>query len=410
MFNDFFPTDEELNLIVERLNIPLRPTKESGISLRVRAADDQIDRGKDQFQLKALDTMGKLAVENRIPFLQAAPSADKDHKWLSVNTLGHVYDYYVENGNLVYKIYMALAADKLTTLENIVKGNYDKVSVGFAIAPEDYMCSVCNIPIVDNTCPHMPEDEGVFTKINDVSDNFELSLVAVPMQPRARVLGKGVIMSEENKELAAAVEQEAVKEVVPEQVVAKEEAPTKEDPLLAAIKSFQNQLSNIEEKVNAVEPSLVEKMENALKNITIDKISSDVTKDTPMEQVVETAESVVNPPVVEETTKEETAETKDMSIEDCMKCMKDLHDKVDNLHSKMDGLMSYVLGTGQKAATEVETKEEVAAAADPIVETEKSVEQEVKRSTKSLEERVQEQTVTKKSIDELLWERLTAKE
>lgn len=413
---DFYPTEQELEKINNNLKVPDRVKTDSGISLRIQAADSDIDRGRDQFQPKALDSMASLAIENRIPLFLAGPASEEDHHWLGVNTKAHIYDAYVENGKLIYKAYFPITTSNRSVIEDVLAGLYDKVSVGFSMSPAEYYCSECNCPIASNQCPHDINDD-IYFKIMDVVDNFEVSLVGVPMQSKARVLGKGVDMSDEIKKLAEQVKSlegltDDLKVKMFDAIGYKEEAaPAVQELPIPSTHTIQLNL-----ELNQKSQELLDSLTQFKENLTGDKITSDTIQDNTMS---EEKKEVIEPAVPAEEVAVETKEApdggpdEDAMIPGVLSAMKDtlagLHEKMDAMHSKIDTMctkMEYHLGTGQKAVESA--VEEVAAEATPA---EKSVvkEDKVERSTKSLEERLElpsKEIVSRKSSDEKLWERL----
>lgn len=357
----YHPNDDELELINSRNPIPLR--KDSGIVLRIHAVNREEDRGKDVFEEYAMERMGQLSVKNRIPILLAGDGDFSDHFWMSKNTKGFVFDYELKDNVLYYKAFFPLTSTNRPVVENILHGLYTKGSVGFAINPKDYICSACDRPIVSKECPHVPGDDGVFTKIKDVVDNFEYSLVAVPMVPDSGIpKQKGVILMQEE-------------DVKVEENLVETEEKLEEIPVEKTIK--------INLELNEESKNLLASLENFSKNLTNDKITYDDTiQDNKMsEEVIEQKEEEIIPD----------------SHAELMGCMKEMKDNLAGLHEKVDSLMAKMLemeSVEEPSETKEESKEE------PEVE--------VKSTKKSFEERLNEEIPDhRKSVNDKLWERLT---
>lgn len=164
-----------------------------------QAADTDVDRGFEHFTEGALKEMADLAIKNKIPFLMTSENnMCGDHDWKAMNTKGKVFDAYVEERkgggfNLIYKVYIPRIEKTKDILDGIFTGLYDKLSVGFSLSYEDFTCDLCpgNKSIADDECPHYPggdyEGKTSTCTIRAVKDNFEISGVAVPMQPKAQV-------------------------------------------------------------------------------------------------------------------------------------------------------------------------------------------------------------------------------
>lgn len=154
------------------------------------AADQKTDRGAERFSQRALDRLLSLAIQNKIPLLM---DGSKDHEWAQKNVYGLVFDGDTADGTLNYKIAIPVIEKTKPVLEAIMAGLYNKLSVGFALDPQNYMCSSCGKSMFSMACNHMPgmqdskTGQMVHAVIDNVLDNFEVSGVAVPMQPEAHI-------------------------------------------------------------------------------------------------------------------------------------------------------------------------------------------------------------------------------
>lgn len=184
----YYPSETDMDKINSIALMTLMPDQVRVFTFQ--SADLVTDRGKERFSREALNTMATLAVKNRIPFIA---DGGKDHEWAIKNVKGMVFDASVdEAGNLLYKVYIPIIEKTKPILEAIMTGIYNKLSVGFAIDPEDYVCDSCNKSMFYMDCPHSPgqvleDGTEVTATIKNVIDNFEISGVAVPMQPAAHI-------------------------------------------------------------------------------------------------------------------------------------------------------------------------------------------------------------------------------
>lgn len=205
---DYYPTDEELALINQSIT-KVDVAKEEGYVFQLIAADDQIDRGLERFSKNALLKMADLAVKNQIPVLLATNGTWGDHEWLAKNCKGVVFDAFIDKGKLIYKAYFPNTDSNKEVVQDILAGLLSKLSVGFAMDLIDYECSVCKGPIISAKCPHQlgaktENGDYVFALIKNVMDNFEVSLVAVPMQSQTNIRRNS--LTQENIEIDLAKE------------------------------------------------------------------------------------------------------------------------------------------------------------------------------------------------------------
>lgn len=184
------PSEGELSLINSGPGNLVPLTAENTYVFTFQSADMEVDRGAEHFARKALEKMAILAVKNRIPYIT---EGDYDHQWRQKNVYGQVFDASVKSGKLLYKVYIPEIPRTKNVLDSIFTGLYHKLSVGFALDPyTDYVCDLCSKSVFDDRCDHwpgMPDEKGApcTVTIRDVTDNFEISGVAVPMQPDAHI-------------------------------------------------------------------------------------------------------------------------------------------------------------------------------------------------------------------------------
>lgn len=178
---DYYPSPEELSLINKFTNIDL--TKEEVMVFTLVSAGQEVDRSTDQFTGKALKSMADRSPDK--PYLL-------DHNWSIDSVRGKIFDASVKSKQLLQKVYVPVREKNISFIQGMLDGEYNKVSVGFAMAPKDYVCSSCSKSLYSMECPHYPgskdkEGNQVVGIIKDVSDYFEISNVAVPCQPEAGI-------------------------------------------------------------------------------------------------------------------------------------------------------------------------------------------------------------------------------
>lgn len=175
--DDYHPSDAQLEKINQYTKKTLK--KEDVYVFELQSADMQVDRGYEHFSSKAITRMAELSPNK--PVLM-------DHDWAIGSTVGKIFDAKNQGGRLVQFAYFPANSP---VVENIMNGLYDKLSVGFAIDPEDFTCDACSKSMFSTDCSHYPGEKtrsGVVTAtIKNVIDYFEVSLVAVPMQQDAHI-------------------------------------------------------------------------------------------------------------------------------------------------------------------------------------------------------------------------------
>jgi len=269
--SDYLPSDEDMAKINQLSNIDL--SKEDVYVFSLKSADTNVDRGYEHFLPKAIKQMAEMSIDK--PFLM-------DHNWSTSTTLGKIYDASAKGNFLNQKVYMLNLPENQHTIKSILGGIYNKVSVGFALDPMDYVCDSCNHSMYSIKCVHTPgmKDElgnTVTAKIAGVKDYFEISLVAVPMQPAAGIrrnsftpilendestIANGKILEEKQnqgdhlvtEQVNQEVANEAPTEVVSETPVTKtEEQPTEPitNPVNDELMEVVAKLTSMLEKINS---------------------------------------------------------------------------------------------------------------------------------------------------------------
>ena len=290
---EYKASDEDLLKINKLSLIPLKA--EDVYVFELQSADDQVDRSYEHFSTKALKSMAELAVKNKIPFIT---EGDHDHQHRQKNVYGVVFDAQVKSGKLLYKTYIPNIPRNKNVLDAILTGLYSKLSVGFRMNPyKDFICDSCNKSLYSESCPHFPggvDEKGklVTATIKDVTDNFEISGVAVPCQTEAHIRG------------GKSAELKSVE---------------------AASKSFESSIlgiaSVLENTQNSLENSNIDTM-----NIGIDNMEKSSEMDEQEKTLDETKETKTpetsNEETVtkqEETSESKTSKSEDVNIEDLVK-------------------------------------------------------------------------------------------
>lgn len=174
------PEADELALINRQALREL--AAEDVFTFRLAACDNQEDREYERFSDEALEQMAALFVGR--PVLM-------DHKWSAAAQTARVYDAAVETQGeykrLALRCYMLRTAGSAETIAALEGGVLRECSVGLSVSSA--VCSVCGANQMEKLCRHSPglEYNGVkciFT-LGDVRDVYEVSLCAVPAQPRA---------------------------------------------------------------------------------------------------------------------------------------------------------------------------------------------------------------------------------
>lgn len=166
----------------------------------VAMCDNDIDRDMERFTNKTLDGLADMFVGKTVI---------SDHMWKSGNQIGRIYETYVQKAaeqnqageplrQLVGKVYMLNSEDNKAVIDAIEAGILKEVSVGVSIKSRS--CSLCGGKMRLNWSTWQMEcekhhvlgesypDEGLcFMNLDDPSDAYELSFVAVPAQRNAGV-------------------------------------------------------------------------------------------------------------------------------------------------------------------------------------------------------------------------------
>lgn len=152
---------------------------------RVAACDDQVDRDNERFTPKALEQMADLFVGHTIIM---------DHNWSSKNQTARIYDADVQESGgvnrLILSAYMIRNDATAPVIQAIEGGILREVSVSCQV--EHAVCSICGTDKAVAWCDHRPgkayDGEICVVSLDDASEAYEVSFVAVPAQREAGVI------------------------------------------------------------------------------------------------------------------------------------------------------------------------------------------------------------------------------
>lgn len=185
-------TSEDLKKINKFTLSPLKA--EDVFTFKVNMGDNETDdRNYEPFNLQALKDLKNLYIGKTVI---------KDHRRSADNQVGRIYDTELVTDTkltkagepfttLIAKIYMVKTESNKDLITEIIAGIKKEVSTG--CRPKKLICNICGTDNMKSYCPHYPGREyakadGKTTclmTIDGAKEAYELSLVAVPAQPRA---------------------------------------------------------------------------------------------------------------------------------------------------------------------------------------------------------------------------------
>lgn len=185
-------SSEDLKKINKFTLSPL--TAEEVFTFKVKMGDNETDdRNFEPFNLQALKDLQKLYIGKTVI---------KDHRRSADNQVARIYDTEIVTepkstkagepyASLIAKCYMVKTSSNEDLIKEIKAGIKKEVSTG--CRPKKMICNICGTDNSKTYCPHWPgreydKDSGKVTclmTIDGAKEAYELSLVAVPAQPRA---------------------------------------------------------------------------------------------------------------------------------------------------------------------------------------------------------------------------------
>lgn len=176
-------TTEDLRLINTYSKAELK--SEDVYTFKVACCDNQIDRDFERFSDKALSQLAKLYVGKTII---------KNHDPKTDNQCARIYKTDIESdGNggkrLIAYAYTPINENTKDFISDIETGIKKEVSVGCQLSKRP-ICSICGKDFYD--CQHLKskeyDGEICCAILDDISDVYELSFVAIPAQRNAGVI------------------------------------------------------------------------------------------------------------------------------------------------------------------------------------------------------------------------------
>lgn len=221
-------TDEDLKKINNYTLAPLKA--EEVFTFKMVLGDNETDdRNFEPFNLNALKDLKKLYVGKTVI---------KDHYRLADNQVARIYDTELETEakltnagepftKLVAKCYMVKTDSNADLITEIKAGIKKEVSTG--CKPKRLICNICGTDNMKTYCSHWggreyDKDGGKATcllTIDGVKDAYEVSLVAVPAQPRACTTKRYGVKTN--------IEVETSEEITPEEITPEETNPGNKD-------------------------------------------------------------------------------------------------------------------------------------------------------------------------------------
>ena len=185
--------ESELKKINKYTIAPL--TAEEVFTFKTLIGDNEADdRNYQPFTAKALKDLAEL---------YKGKTVIKNHRSLAENQIARVYDTEIivdssrknkigeEHTELIGKCYMVRTESNKELIKEIEAGIKKEVSSGFSV--DKAICSICGKDNVIEYCRHWPgetyskegKDDTCLFWLDGAKEAYELSLVAIPAQPRA---------------------------------------------------------------------------------------------------------------------------------------------------------------------------------------------------------------------------------
>lgn len=195
--HDFTPEVSENEISAETLEkiskFSRRPMKAEEIYVfPIVLCDNEIDRDGERFSVGALETLAELFLGKTGVFDHSMRGADQTARIFETYT-EQIVDKTTECGEtymrLMARAYMVRTAENESLIKEIDAGIKKEVSVGCAV--RKMTCSVCGSDYRQGNCTHekgqLYGGKKCHCVLDDPTDAYEWSFVAVPAQPAAGV-------------------------------------------------------------------------------------------------------------------------------------------------------------------------------------------------------------------------------
>ncbi len=158
--------------------------------------DNEIDRDNEVFSINALNQLsnlfiGKTGIANHNPV--AENQTARIFACRVENVQGKKTTYGADYYRLLAKAYMPKNEYTQKDIQLIEAGIKKEVSVGCSI--DRVLCSVCKTDVRQHSCEHFKGENGCYYILDNITDAYEWSFVAVPSQKEAGVVKSYITQS-----------------------------------------------------------------------------------------------------------------------------------------------------------------------------------------------------------------------
>lgn len=174
---------------------------------------NKVDRDTERFSDEALEKLAKLFVGKTVILDHEPRSRNQAARLFECEVVTHPEEL-TEAGEpykqLVGRAYMMRTEENKGLIAEIDGGIKKEVSVSLSVKKR--LCSVCGANLIEMPCSHIPgkyyDGKRCHHIIDEVTDAYELSFVAVPAQPDAGVTREQGCGSEETRSKLDAIKRE----------------------------------------------------------------------------------------------------------------------------------------------------------------------------------------------------------
>ena len=201
-----FPVTEKVMDMINRYTIdPLKPEDVFCFSLTL--CDNDIDRDNERFSDRALSELAKLFVGKTGIFDHDPTSSGQTARIFSTALVTDDTRLTLDGKPytaLTAKAYMVKTSSNADLIKEINGGIKKEVSVSCAVSK--HICSVCGCDKTKQSCSHIKGryygEKLCFVTLEEPTDAYEWSFVAVPAQQNAGVTKRHELAQESSKQLA----------------------------------------------------------------------------------------------------------------------------------------------------------------------------------------------------------------